>query len=125
MVAVILRGFRGAGKVLFGVSVLLIMVFFFSLLGKELFDFGYSNMNARFKQLSAFSDLSQSIIPLLEIMVGSGWYDYLRAGVRSLGVIGFLYFALFFFIVNFQFLRIFIAIIVQNYEVCAALLCLS
>ncbi len=125
MVAVILRGFRGAGKVLFGVSVLLIMVFFFSLLGKELFDFGYSNMNARFKQLSDFSDLSQSIIPLLEIMVGSGWYDYLRAGVRSLGVIGFLYFALFFFIVNFQFLRIFIAIIVQNYEVCAALLCLS
>jgi hypothetical protein len=120
MVAVILRGFRGAGKVLFGVTVLIIMVFFFALLGKELFDFGYSNMNSRFRQLSDFSDLSQSIIPLLEIMVGSGWYDYLRAGVRCLGIIGFLYFALFFFIVNFQFLRIFIAIIVQNYEVRAA-----
>jgi len=116
MVAVILRGFRGSEKVAFGVIVLVVMVFFFSLLGKELFDFGYSRMTARFDQLSDFSDLSQSIIPLFEIMVGSGWYEYLEAGVQSLGVIGFLYFTLYFFIVNFQFLRIFIAIIVQNYE---------
>lgn len=116
MVAVILRGFRGAEKVLFGIVVLIIMVFFFGLLGKELFDWGYSNMQKKFVEQSDFSDIGTSMVPLLEIMVGSGWYEYLKAGTDSLGIIGFLYFALYFFIVNFQFLRIFIAIIVQNYE---------
>jgi hypothetical protein len=73
-------------------------------------------MSARFDALYDFRDISSSMLPLLEIMIGDGWYQYTKAGINSLGVPGFLYFSLFFFIVNFQFLRIFIAIIVQNYE---------
>ena len=41
-VAVILRGFRGIEKVLLGIVMLLLVVFISSLIGKELFDYGYS-----------------------------------------------------------------------------------
>ena len=43
-VAVILRGFRGPEKVLLGIILLLLVVFFSSLMGKELFDYGYSQV---------------------------------------------------------------------------------
>ena len=73
-------------------------------------------MNQRFEMLSNFQDLQSSILPLLQIMTGSGWYEYARAGTNSIGVIGFTYFCLYYFVVFFQFQRIFIAIIVQNFE---------
>jgi len=115
-VAVILRGFRGAEKVAMGITFLILMIFFFALLGKEIFDYGYVMMSGQFDALYNFSDIQSSMLPLLEIMIGSGWYDYAKAGIASLGIRGFMYFLLFYFVVNFQFLRIFIAIIVQNYE---------
>jgi hypothetical protein len=115
-VAVILRGFRGAEKVTLGFLMLLAVVFFGALTGKELFDHGYSYMRQRFEGSSNFKDLTSSMLPMLTIMTGSKWYDYAKAGTNSIGVAGFVFFTLYFFIVFFQFQRIFIAIIVQNYE---------
>jgi hypothetical protein len=40
VVAVILRGFRGAERVVTGLMFLILMIFFFALLGKEIFDYG-------------------------------------------------------------------------------------
>ena len=116
VVAVILRGFRGAEKVTLGFLLLLAVVFFGALTGKELFDHGYSYMRNRFESSSNFEDLSSSMLPMLTIMTGSKWYDYAKAGTDSIGVAGFVFFCLYYFIVFFQFQRIFIAIIVQNYE---------
>ena len=115
-VAIILRGFRGPEKVLFGIILLLLCVFFSSLTGKELFDYGYSNMSYRFEMLSNFKDLSSSMLPLMQIMCGSGWYDYAKAGTKSIGLLGFIFFCIYYFVVFFQFQRIFIAVIVQNFE---------
>jgi len=115
-VAVILRGFKGPEKVLLGIVLLLLVVFFSSLTGKELFDYGYSSMNQRFEMLSNFQDISSSMLPLMQVMCGSGWYEYAKAGTKSIGIMGFIFFCIYYFIVFFQFQRIFIAIIVQNFE---------
>jgi len=115
-VAVILRGFKGPEKVTLGIVMLLAVVFFSALTGKELFDHGYSFMRVRYDMLSNFQDISSSMLPLMQIMCGSGWYDYAKAGTKSIGIAGFVFFCLYYFVVFFQFQRIFIAIIVQNYE---------
>ena len=115
-VAVILRGFRGPDKVLLGIVMLLLVVFFSSLTAKELFDYGYSSMSNRFEMLSNFQDISSSMLPLMQIMCGSGWYEYAKAGTKSIGIAGFVFFCLYYFVIFFQFQRIFIAIIVQNFE---------
>lgn len=43
-------------------------------------------------------------------------YDNTETGIQALGYGGLVYFVLFFYITNYQFLRIFVAIIAQNYE---------
>ena len=73
-------------------------------------------MQQRFDMLSNFQDLPSSILPLMQIMTGSGWYEYARTGTSSIGLFGFVFFCLYYFVVFFQFQRIFIAIIVQNFE---------
>lgn len=73
-------------------------------------------MQQRFEMLSNFQDLPSSILPLMQIMTGSGWYEYARTGTNSIGLFGFVFFCLYYFVVFFQFQRIFIAIIVQNFE---------
>jgi len=51
-VAVILRGFRGVEKVLLGIFMLLLVVFISSLIGKELFDYGYSMVSHGWREVS-------------------------------------------------------------------------
>ena len=116
MVSMILRGFRGPEKVTLGLLVLTFVVVFSAITAKELLDYGYSSMREKFVGRIRFEDLSSSIIPMMQIMCGSGWYDYAEAATNALGVHGFVFFCVYYFVVFFQFQRIFIAIIVQNFE---------
>jgi hypothetical protein len=49
-------------------------------------------------------------------MMGDSWAHYAEEARRTKGISGYLYFVAYFYICNFMFLRLFIAIIIFNFE---------
>uniref|UniRef100_A0A7S0F1Q4 Ion transport domain-containing protein n=1 Tax=Hanusia phi TaxID=3032 RepID=A0A7S0F1Q4_9CRYP len=69
-----------------------------------------------FSSTFSFDTNVNGLLLLSEIVIGSNWYDNTVAGVQSLGYGGLVFFIVFFYIANYQFLRIFVCIITNNYE---------
>eukprot|EP00291_Cryptomonas_curvata_P011554 CAMPEP_0172178204 /NCGR_PEP_ID=MMETSP1050-20130122/15890_1 /TAXON_ID=233186 /ORGANISM="Cryptomonas curvata, Strain CCAP979/52" /LENGTH=2219 /DNA_ID=CAMNT_0012850865 /DNA_START=81 /DNA_END=6737 /DNA_ORIENTATION=+ len=113
--AAVIRGLRGVDKLLLGQSVILYTIFLFAIIGKEIFDYGYSIVSGPFTGYADFHDVPNALVPLLNIMASGSFYEYAKEATSVFSVPGFVYMSFYYFIVNFQVLNIFIAIIVQNY----------
>ena len=113
--AAVIRGLRGVDKLFLGQCVILYTIFLFAIIGKEFFDYGYSILNGPFISYADFHDLANALVPLLNIMASGSFYEYAQEATEVFTIPGFVYISFYYFIVNFQVLNIFIAIIVQNY----------
>ncbi len=65
---------------------------------------------------ATFDTLTEAVLLLFDIVVGANWYSSTVEGVESMGIIGMTFFLIFFYLANFQFLRLFVCIIASNYE---------
>ena len=90
--------------------------------GKCAFDYskggrcGANMASSHFEAVSTFDNLTESMLLLFDIVIGANWYTNTVEAVKNLDIIGMLYFILFFYITNYQFLRLFVCIIASNYE---------
>ena len=69
-----------------------------------------------FRAILTFDWLTEGMQLLFDIVIGSNWYANTVEGVETMGTVGMTYFILFFYITNYQFLRLFVCIIAANYE---------
>lgn len=69
-----------------------------------------------FRAILTFDSLTEGMQLLFDIVIGSNWYANTVEGVETMGTVGMTYFILFFYITNYQFLRLFVCIIAANYE---------
>jgi hypothetical protein len=72
--------------------------------------------NGHFQAVLTFDTLNEGLQLLLDIVIGANWYANTVEGVTEMGVPGMLFFILFFYVTNYQFLRLFVCIIAANYE---------
>jgi hypothetical protein len=68
------------------------------------------------KSGATFDNLTEAVLLLFDIVIGANWYSNTVEGVETMGIIGMIYFIIFFYLANFQFLRLFVCIIASNYE---------
>jgi len=72
--------------------------------------------NGHFQAISTFDSITEGLLVLFDIVIGANWYTNTVEAVNRLGNVGMLFFVLFFYITNYQFLRLFVCIIAANYE---------
>jgi hypothetical protein len=72
--------------------------------------------NAYFKTVATFDSMVEGMLLLWDVVIGGNWYANTVMATNNLGVPGLIFFVIFFFIKEFQFLRMFVCIIATNYE---------
>jgi hypothetical protein len=104
--------FKSPGGVLYAFLVTIIFIVMYALFGNELF-----KKSALFAaNRNDFSVMFEALVAMIETLFGDRYYDNIEIGYVETSFVGMFYFIIFFYICNFLVLRIFIAIILENFE---------
>ncbi len=106
------RAFGSPAGVLFAFLVTLSFIFVIALFGNQLFKKSTTFAEVR----NDFQFIMEAVKALIENLFGDRYVDSIDAGFQASNFVGILFFIIYYYIGNFVVLRIFIAIILENFE---------
>jgi hypothetical protein len=107
-----MAAFKSPGGVIYAFLVTMIFIFIYALFGNEIFK--KSPMYAANR--NDYANIVEAVIAQIESLFGDKYYDNIEIGNIENGFVGMFYHIIFMYICNFLVLRIFIAIILENFE---------
>ena len=106
------RAFGSPAGVIFAFLVTISFIFVIALFGDQLF-----KKSTRFAKVrNDFQFIMEAMKALIENLFGDRYVDSIEAGFQASNFVGILFFIIYYYIGNFVVLRIFIAIILENFE---------
>ena len=104
--------FKSPGGVFYAFLVTVIFIVIYALFGNELF-----KRSAMFAaNRNDYSHMFDALVAMVESLFGDHYYDNIEIGYVETSFVGMFYFIIFYYVCNFLVLRIFIAIILENFE---------
>ena len=104
--------FKSPAGVFYAFLVTVIFIVIYALFGNEIF-----KTNVLFAaNRNDYSKLFEALVAMVESLFGDRYYDNIEIGYKQSSYVGVFYFIIFYYICNFLVLRIFIAIILENFE---------
>ena len=98
--------------VIYAMAVTIVFIVFYSLFGNELFKSSIAFAMRR----NDYQYPLEAMKAMIEFLFGESYYENLRIGSEEQDVVGIFYFVVFFYVANFLVLRMFIALILENFE---------
>ena len=106
------RAFGSPAGVMYAFLVTISFIFLLALFGNQLFRSSMTFAVAR----NDFQYIMEAMQALIENLFGDHYFDDIDAGFEAANFVGILFFVSYYYIGNFVVLRIFIAIILENFE---------
>jgi len=106
------QAFGSPEGVAYAMAVTIIFIVFCSLFGNEL----YKDSVTFAERRNDFQYFFAAIKAMIEFLFGESYYENLETGLRDASYIGLLFFIGYFYIANYLVLRMFIALILENFE---------
>ena len=106
------RAFGSPVVVIYAFLVTLTFIFIVALFGNQLFRKSTTFADAR----NDFQYILEAMKAMIEFLFGDRYFEGIDAGFEAADFVGICFFIIYFYIANFVILRIFIAIILENFE---------
>jgi len=106
------RAFKSTSQVFYSMLVTIIFIVFCALFANEL----YKDSVQFAARRNDFQSLFEAMKAMIEFLFGENYFYNLENGYRKQDVIGLGYFVMFYYIANFIVLRMFIALIMDNFQ---------